>query len=174
MARGRRSFPALRRGGPGPNFSWARFVDEAATVAPTTKVFLAVLSTTIDLDLTIRRNRGRFFVQSDQQAASESYAGAFGIMVVSTVAATVGATAIPGPITDPDANWMVWEPFAGSVLFSSAVGVFLGGFQFEFDSKAMRTMSEDESLVLMVENGQAAGFSFSVASSTLISLRGRS
>ncbi len=175
MARGRRRF--VSRGGPGPNFSWARFVDQPATVAANTKVFLAILATGIDLDLTIRRNRGRFFVNSDQAAAAEGFQGAFGVMVVSLVAATVGAGSIPGPVTDTDANWMVWEPFQGrfQILGAGTGNDGDSGAHFDFDSKAMRKLSEDEALVMMVENSNAvSGFDFTLGVSTLVSLRGRS
>ncbi len=61
-------------------------------------------------DVTIRRAIGRFWIQSDQAAVAEPQLGAFGLMVVSTVAATLGVTAIPGPTTnDEDEAWFLWQ-----------------------------------------------------------------
>ena len=171
VARGRAPF--RRRGGPGPNYNWARFVDDVSTVAGTTKVFLAQLVVGQELDFTIIRNRGRFIANTDQQAAGELWSGAFGIIVVSAQAASVGATAIPGPVTDQDADWMVWEPFQGLFSFGTNVG-FDGnsGIQFEFDSKAMRKISEDQVAAVMVENNTANAFQFTLGLSTLGRLRG--
>ena len=162
-----------RRGGPGPNYSWARLVDDENPI--TGKTFLASLTTGVDLDLTIRRNIIDGLIKSDQQAASENYGGAFGVIVVSTRAATVGVTAIPGPVTDQDANWMLWGSFFGTFFFATAVGFDTNaGSLFHFDSKAMRTMSEDETLAIMVEpSASSAGFTLTYGMSALVSLRGR-
>ncbi len=49
---------------------------------------------------TIVRSRGILAFRSDQTGASELFAAALGLAVVSEQAAAIGATAIPTPMTD--------------------------------------------------------------------------
>ncbi len=164
MARGIvRSRSTGRRSARRPG-TWARGTLGSATVGATTKVLLATFGlSNPGINETVRRTLGNVFVQSDQQAASETWRGALGFCIVSDAAAAAGAASIPGPVTEAsDDIWFVWVPFAGSVLFSSAVGVFLGGFQFPFDSRAMRRAQEGQTIAVMVENPGTTGFSINV------------
>ncbi len=155
------------------NYKWGRLTDPGNSI--TAKTFLSSFTETGDVDLTIRRIRGGFYVRSDQLVASEDYGGVFGAIVVSDRAATVGVTAIPGPITDQDSNWMLWSPFFGSYEFQTAASTQTArGRWFDVDTKAMRTLSEDETLAFMVEPTSGAnGFSISTFISVLVSFRGR-
>jgi hypothetical protein len=107
------------------------------------------------------------FVSSDQILASEFIVGAFGMCVVSEDAFAAGAASIPGPFSDASSDlWMVHQYFAQSFQFASGVGAgFNGSFgmQLDIDSKAMRKVTEEERLVVMVENGSADGMVFNVA-----------
>ncbi len=55
-------------------------------------------------------------------------------------------------------------------IFASGVGFdSMGGRVFEFDSKAMRKVSEEERLVMMIENGSADAGQFNIALRVLAS-----
>ena len=109
--------------------------------------------------LTWVRNRGLFSVRSDQQITSEEVHGAFGIAVVSEAAAAAGVGSIPTPITESDWDgWMVWQPFAHHMHVATAVGFSEpSAGRFDYDSKAMRKMADQESLVFVVENQNTNG-----------------
>ncbi len=106
---------------------------------------------------TIIRIRGAIAVTSDQFASSETWIGAVGVCVVSDQANAIGVTAVPTPVTDADSDlWMMHQYFQGAVAFSTAAAFdFQRYTQFPFDSKAMRKMNEDESLLFVVENSGA-------------------
>ncbi len=119
---------------------------------------------------TIIRCRGSLNVVSDQAAATEVAFGAYGLCVVSNQAAAIGVTAIPTPYTDADSDlWFVHGYWYAPVRFNSAVG-FQNISQTErFDSKAMRRISADETMVMVVENGHATdGVRFSLNVAILI------
>jgi len=117
----------------------------------------------------VRRTRGRWLVLSDTQAAYEEGIAALGFIVVTDTALGVGATAIPGPVTDAnDDGWFVWEPWLG-LVGGCAVGgspstVAGNNNSNEFDSKAMRRVEEGFSVAVMIENASAA-FALDVAMS---------
>ncbi len=171
----RRRTTSFRRGGVGPNYVWARLVDPDNQI--TVKTLMATASSATGIDLTIRRNRGFVHTASDQTVATEVWGGVLGMMVVSAHAASAGAASIPGPATDPDADWLVWQGFHGIFQFKTAVGFVAdrGGPFWQFDSKAMRKLSAEESLVIMAEPYPGSqGFNVSLYLSSLASLRGRS
>ena len=104
---------------------------------------------------TIRRTFGLVNWRSDQQAASEEPVGAFGMCIVSEDAFAAGAAAIPGPFTDASSDlWFVHQFLYSAFQFLDATGVTNPtGSQYKIDSKAMRKLTEEERLVVMVENG---------------------
>ena len=108
---------------------------------------------------TLIRTRGLFGWRSDQSAADETQIGAMGIGVVSAQAVSVGATAIPAPATDVDWDGWLYHTFFYSHLdFLSAVGMEPNvAHVIMIDSKAMRKVSTDERLVVMVENTSGSG-----------------
>ncbi len=167
----RRAFRGAR-GGAGPGFQWTRLSDSQNTI--TAKTLLTTLSGQ-DLDLTIRRNLVDLFVVSDQTVATESYGGVIGIVIVTDVAAAVGVTAVPGPVTNPDADWLLYGAFFGRFLFSNSA---IRGEQpghFHYDSKAMRKLNQDETVAFVVEpHAGSSGLIMDVSWSELLSLRARS
>ncbi len=129
------------------------------TVAAATKVVMA--SATLSnpgIGETVRRTRGRLWVGSDQQVATEDYVGAFGIIVVSDLALAAGAASIPGPVTDRnDDGWLVWESTANRFQLGSNIGFESNKMQMiEFDSRAMRKVEEGFGLAFMFENASPA------------------
>jgi hypothetical protein len=108
--------------------------------------------------LTLIRHRGLFHVQSDQIASNENPFGAYGICIVSDQALAIGVTAVPTPYTDADSDlWIVHGYWGAPVKVATAVGFNDISQRYPFDSKAMRKLSPDETMILVVENGEASG-----------------
>ena len=109
---------------------------------------------------TIIRTHLELFGSSDQAAASESFAFAVGLAVVSEQAAAIGVTAVPTPITDMESDmFFLHKVVMGDFVFASG-----SGFQdtpigsgISIDSKAMRKVNNDQNVVLVLE-GAIAGF----------------
>ncbi len=139
--------------------SWARTISLGTqTVAAATKVQISnfVLSNQ-SINETIRRTRGRLWIGSDQNVASEEFVGAFGMIKASDISRAAGAASLPGPVTEKDDDgWFVWEPLAGKVVFSTAIGFAPRAFYaYDFDSKAMRRIEEGFGVAVMFENASA-------------------
>ncbi len=96
------------------------------------------------------------------------FKGAYGIGIVSDQAFAAGAASVPGPWSDPDFPWLVWESFEGLYIFHDATGQ--SNFQgFQFDSKAMRKVKQNETVVVVCES-QAGAFDLSSAFRMLVKL----
>jgi len=107
---------------------------------------------------TVIRSRGILNVVPQVFTADLNWDGAFGMAIVSETAALLGITAIPGPFSDDDwTGWFVHQYFAGLVDAGGATDQTLGRqFQYEIDSKAMRKVSGNESIVLVAESRNGA------------------
>ena len=164
--RARQNFPQRAKRNP---TSWVRFIDPVEiTVAAGTKAFLVnVQLSSQGIGETVRRTRGTVLARSDQTGADEVFMGAIGFVIINDIAAGVGATAIPGPVTDDDDDgWFVWQPFMGS--HSSGEG---NDQVFHFDSKAMRKIEPGYQVAIMLENASpTTGVEIVTAFSMLTSL----
>ena len=120
----------------------------------------ATLLSSIDFETsgTIVRARGQISIQPTSFAADENIVGAFGVGVVSVEARAVGVTAIPEPFSDADwGGWMVWTSFSYHFEFGSSVGQqFPNSVRIDIDSKAMRKVEPNSSLVFVVESFEGA------------------
>jgi len=141
-----------------------------ASVEKTDLVLLAANTLLIDQTLTaaqilsfgliqstIVRTRGLLSVVSDQTIAGEFPFGAMGMAIVSEQARAAGAASIPDPYTDSQWDgWFVHQFFQTSCLVGTNIGFDASaGYQFEFDSKAMRKVADNEALVVMMTNASA-------------------
>ncbi len=151
---------AVRRGRPRQftrapgRTDWARSVSTAHLALPAaTKLFVGSFGlANPGISETVRRTRGMISAFSDTSSLNE-IVGAFGMVVVSSTAVAVGATAIPGPITDEsDDGWFVWVPF---VAMGSQSAGGQAGYRADFDSKAMRTVDEGFEIAVVFENAHA-------------------
>ncbi len=109
---------------------------------------------------TLIRTRGLFGWKSDQNVAAEDQFGAVGLCRVSAQAEAIGITAVPHPDTDAGYPWLWHSYFASSFVFGTAVGMepnFMHSMV--IDSKAMRKVSDDERIVMVVENSTPFGIS---------------
>ena len=107
---------------------------------------------------TLVRNRGIFSVKPDSLAADVDIVGAMGVCVVSNQAFSAGAGSIPGPFDEAGWDgWMVWQPFGFSIeVIGAPTDTLLSAIQIEVDSKAMRKVSDNETVVVMCESNTGA------------------
>ena len=135
----------------------------------------AVLNQLITLDqpVTIMRTRGVLFVASDQVVASELTAGVMGMAVVSTPAATAGIASVPTPVTENFSDLFFLHQYYGLNVGTNSATTSLNtvkGFAYPFDSKAMRKVNDDESIIVTLENATTVGINFAMMFRMLIKL----
>jgi len=111
---------------------------------------------------TVVRVRGELAHNPQVYSADLDYAGAIGFCVVSSDAFAAGGASIPGPQSDPGwEGWFVWAGFSYHLEFSDATGLFSPTARQTIDSKAMRKIGSNETIVVMQES-QAGLFEVSL------------
>jgi len=119
---------------------------------------------------TIVRVRGLLLVKLQAYTTDQDVNGAFGMCVVSDEAFAAGAASIPRPFDDAGWDgWFVWQPFSFRYEFHSATGDIIGSVGWDIDSKAMRKVTDNETVVCMVES-QSGAFAASVNTRVLFKL----
>ncbi len=160
-----------------PNRTWAAFNTGATpvSVAASAKVLLGGFSlSSAGIDETILRTVGVVSTGTDNFHANRDVLGALGMIFVTDNAATVGITAIPGPITDAsDDGWFLYVPFAQHVDSSDQTGINPNAFnQIMFDSKAKRIGQGGQQIAIVIENRGAVGIEVMVIMRMLSQVRG--
>ncbi len=158
-----------------PNFGWSLFdLNSASIVDADTKSLLGGFQASLALDLTITRMRGTLEVHSDQNSATEDQVLVVGAMVVNEDAFGAGAASIPGPISDPGADWFWYQPSMRRFLNATTVGQDANfAMEYVVDAKAKRILEPDEVLVFMAETGtQSEGVTISAIIRILTQVRG--
>ena len=168
------------RSGPRRQTLWGGSVPQTSqtSLAAATKQLFATFSvTTLEtftgVPATMIRNRGVLSIQSDQEAGDEAVHGAIGMAIVQGQAAAAGVASIPGPVTDSDWDgWALWMPFVHSLSFLTAASANQPAQSvFHYDSKAMRKINDNEAVVFVIENENAAfGLLFNWVGRTLFKL----
>ncbi len=120
---------------------------------------------------TIIRTRLSLTFRSDQIAGSESPTGAYSRIVAKDQAVAAGIASLPSPLTEPDADWFVYQGMSDVVTFATAAG-YEGhqGVRYEIDSKAMRKVGINEDIISIFELRTAGGALLNVEGRTLIQL----
>ncbi len=159
MANRSRGFRNQR--GPQRQVTWIGPADQAFISIPsTTKVIVASFdANSAGLPKpTVVRTRGVVSVRADiPLAADQSFVGAFGVAIVSDRAFAAGAASIPGPFDDAGWDgWFVWGSFGDTYEFSDATGILSVSKDHIVDSKAMRKVTDDETIVFMAESQSGA------------------
>ena len=104
---------------------------------------------------TIIRVHMEIFVISDQAAAIEQQAGAYGLAVVSDQALAIGITAVPTPVTDMGSDlWFLHQIYF--VNSSSLTDRSMPGQKYSIDSKAMRKVNDDQDIAFVAETSAVA------------------
>ncbi len=132
----------------GPHTSNA--LGAAATAVLTSTLNAAALALR---PFTVVRTRGQWLCTSDQSAATEFFSGSLGFSVVSDQATAIGVTALPTPATDQGSDlFFVYESWTG--LFQ-LVGTDVQSevTSKQYDSKAMRKVDDDQTVVITAEAG---------------------
>ena len=153
---------------------WVGVLIVPTGVAPSGSAVVGVLNAAA-LDLrpfTILRMRGVLFYSTDQVIADEGYGGAFGMIVVTDSAAAIGVTAVPTPLTETDASWVVWEPFFGQYYVNvGATGGKNESLQTRtFDSKSKRKVGHDDDVVVVFEADSTDGTIMAMKARMLVQL----
>ena len=159
-----------------PNRGWASFASTAlVTLSASSKVLIATAAPGVaGIDLTILRTRGQMISTRSTPAADQLLSGAFGMMMVTDIAAAAGVASIPGPGTDAgDDGWFVHEWILQEISFGTHVGTeFNAGVTRAFDSKGKRTLEDGQVIAVVAENLTASDFSFAVNLRCLDMVRG--
>ncbi len=136
---------------------WTSSVPEAAFTA------LAGASAIIDNAFTtpnvetLIRCRGLLVIQSNQIAAAEQPFGAIGLCLVTDQAFAAGAGSIPLPYTDSESDaWLLHQFWAAPFQFGDGTGFARIDAQYQLDSKAMRRVTQDDTVLMVLEVGSAA------------------
>jgi len=110
-----------------------------------------------DEPATVIRTRGQVSITPLAFSVDIEIIGAFGMGVVSSEALAAGILSVPEPFSDSDwAGWFVWRSFSYRYDFTSAVGTQYPRWDFEVDSKAMRKVGSNESIVFVAESFSGA------------------
>jgi len=164
----------LRSGHPGFHNKSARRLTEWAAIVATGSVVVApdsdvALTALTGADLaplvpcTLIRIRGEIMVASDQSSADELQLGSLGIGIVQDVARAVGMASTPSPFLDAgDEVWLYWRSLMsrGEKGAGTVIGTMTRNY--EIDAKAMRKITDGDSLIVNVSNHNAAN-GFNVA-----------
>ena len=152
MARGRRY-----ASGPKRQVTWIGSADQN-TVAVATGASAIVASFAPDSvpfnKPTIVRTRGEIGVRPESAGADLGVSGAFGVCVVNSDAFAAGAASIPAPFDDAGWDgWFVWQSVARHVEFVDGTGFEINAmWNWQVDSKAMRKVGDNETIVLMYQS----------------------
>ena len=157
-----------------PNRAWSgSFASVFIAVPANSKVLLATLVTGVagGVDLTILRTVGGIAVSSDQSASGEQQIGAWGMILVTDIAAAAGIASIPGPGTDVGDDWFVHQTFAQRGVLADTPRV---AEWYPVDSKAKRMLDGTGIVVAVVaENVHATnGFQLADLTRVLTQVRG--
>jgi len=126
------------------------------SVASNTKVIIASFDAAINglTSPTVVRTRGMVSVKPTNTGASLNYGGAFGVAIVTDRAFAAGAASVPGPFTDSGWDgWFVLGFFQHNWLFpGTSTSEVYSDVDVQVDSKAMRKITDDETLILVCES----------------------
>ena len=120
---------------------------------------------------TIVRSRGQVSIFPGAGVTGDvEIVGAYGLAIVSDRAFAAGVASIPGPWTDAGWDgWFVWRSFHYTQEFLDATSMLRNFENQEVDSRAMRKITDDETIVLIAES-QAIGFEISMPLRILMKL----
>ena len=158
-----------------PNYEWVTLNSLVPIGVPAaSKVIIGSFLLQEPNDIVVQRTRGMLQVQTDVfSAAVEEQFGAFGMIIVSEDAFAVGASALPGPVTDGFQDWFLWMPICQTSNVASAIGYETNvGTRDVIDSKAQRVWTVGNRVAIIAENAHAThAFEVSIAMRLLIKLR---
>ena len=146
MARDRRPSGRLKE--------WTGSTVGEQNITTTQALLSSQISPVLDQTYTHIRLRGELLFVAVPNAAADHDIAAIGAIVVQEQAIAAGGVSLPGPIADPEADWL-WHQYvplrsaAATAANDEAIGLFA---RVTVDSKAMRKIKKDQELVLVVES----------------------
>ena len=119
------------------------------------------------LPFTVVRTHLAIFYLSDQIVAAEFSQVALGMQVVTQSASAAGIASLPTPITEPNADYFVYQPLFSNILIGDGLQDQPASLanMVQVDSKAMRKVDQDDDIVVTFEQRSAIG--------ALVALEGR-
>ncbi len=150
---------ANRHGGPRQSKVWTQMpAVQVAMTGTGTSIGGSVSNTE---PFTVLRMIGNFLVSLTPGGTFAEGDGAgitLAIGVVSTDAATLGATAMPDPGAEPEYPWLFWKQVILTVESATpAFGRIDNSVRMDFDIRSMRKMKPRESLIWVLEYGNFSG-----------------
>ena len=109
--------------------------------------------------LTLIRTRGRLTAHFDSTSISDVVLCAVGLGVYSSDAFAIGQTAMPGPISDGDYDWIyhhIWT-FGPSVAAAESEVAITENINIEVDSKVMRKIKPNQTIGWITESLTLSG-----------------
>jgi hypothetical protein len=119
---------------------------------------------------TILRTRLDINFRSDQFANTESPTGAYGEIIVKEDATAIGITAVPTPLSSPEADWYIYQGMTAPFVFSTAAAFNEMGVRYMIDSKAMRKVTIVDDLAAVFEMRNVGGGFINIEGRQLIQL----
>jgi len=152
---------AFHRGPRRDTFWLSAFLDGFQITAANADILLsgftsAQLAAVNAADATLVRTRGALIGLSDQATAAEGGVIGFGIMFQNERARVAGSASCPRPLSDPDGGWFVHEILPWMSRSTTDVGQENAGFERIIDSKAMRKVKGNDSMIFRIENGSSS------------------
>ena len=147
-------------------------IGAGTSVANSNTLFLSLFAGALALrPFTILRTRMIITIESDQFGVTERPSGDYGRIVVEDQAVGIGATAIPSPVSDPEADWFVYQPLSYTFLFVAAGTIQADASrQYLVDSKAMRKVDINQDIAGMIHLRGSVGAIVGSEGRTLIQL----
>ena len=147
------------------NLSVRGEVDGAVAVVGIVKAAFSMSTVAGEVPVTLVRTRGQWTMRlASFPPAVAIWRAALGIIVVSADAFAIGVTALPGPLSDSENDWVVWSPVAIPVPTATIDGQMNGMISADFDSRGMRKLKEGDVLAAMFElESDVAGGTVDVA-----------
>ena len=141
---------SFSRSRPTPKYTWFTF-GEASVNDPIPSKVLGVAGAQAQVSLTTVRIRGTVGAVLDTGGINEAVMVRFGLVKVTGDAFAAGATSIPGPGSDREADW-IWtgQLFLDSGAEAAIVTENLSA-QLSVDTKAMRKLRAGDTFAFMAE-----------------------
>ena len=134
------------------DYTWQGASASATMPGNTTQVIEIAIA---NVAATLYRTRGEIVASIDGPVADDKTLVTFGIIVATEEDLVVGATALPNPKDDMDAEWL-WHGFVPLLAQGAGDEVSAAG-RLTVDSKAMRCMKQTQSVVLVTDVETLAG-----------------
>jgi len=154
-----RAVRAFVRQGPKRQALWANVVTRISALAVTTKSVGTSIGLVTPDSITLIRSRGQGAVHFDSVNSGDTVQVGIGLGIYTDDAFGIGATAMPGPLTDADWDWVYYKTlmFGPAHVAAETPDSILWNFWFEIDSKAMRKMKANQVLAWIVEGVVISG-----------------